>query len=213
MALGPLHHHLPGLLALDAGDDADGRAALLQHRPLLDMGFEVEADRRAKRAARRLSAASSTASAKAPSNFPPVACVSIWLPINSGGSRPSSAGRERKRFPAGLVEASIPTVSAQPITRCPASVSPAEGAVGHIPYSGFVSAVTPVDGDCFRIAAVEMLAEAGARTIYGVPAKRPAEFGRFLDTDFQRREVVARGGNTRVVEWPAEAAFLAASHS
>jgi hypothetical protein len=112
-----------------------------------------------------------------------------------------------------MVEASIPTVSAQPITRCPASVSPAEAAVGHIPYSGFASAVTPVDGDCFRIAAAEMLAEAGAQMIYGVPAKRPVDFGRFLDTDFQRREVVARGGNIRIVEWPAEAAFLAASHS
>jgi FAD dependent oxidoreductase len=40
-------------------------------------------------------------------------------------------------------------------------------AVGHIPYGGFVSAVTPVDGDWFRIVAAEMLAEAGAQVIYG----------------------------------------------
>ncbi len=40
-------------------------------------------------------------------------------------------------------------------------------AVGHIPYGGFVSAVTPVDGDWFRIIAAEMLAEAGAQVIYG----------------------------------------------
>lgn len=42
------------------------------------------------------------------------------------------------------------------------------GAVGHIPYSGFVSAVTPVDGNLFRIVATELLAEAGVETIYGV---------------------------------------------
>ena len=41
------------------------------------------------------------------------------------------------------------------------------GAVGHIPYDGFVSAVTPVDGELFRITATEMLAEAGVRVIYG----------------------------------------------
>ncbi|MGG5888816.1 FAD-dependent oxidoreductase [Falsiroseomonas sp. HC035] len=40
-------------------------------------------------------------------------------------------------------------------------------AVGHIPYGGFVSAVTPVDGDWFRIVAAEMLSEAGAQVIYG----------------------------------------------
>ncbi len=40
-------------------------------------------------------------------------------------------------------------------------------AVGHVPYDGFVSAVTPVDGDWFRILSGEMLAEAGARVIYG----------------------------------------------
>lgn len=42
------------------------------------------------------------------------------------------------------------------------------GAVGHIPYEGFVSAVTPVDGNYFRIMATEMLAEAGVQILYGV---------------------------------------------
>lgn len=41
------------------------------------------------------------------------------------------------------------------------------GAVGHIPYDGFVSAVTPVDGELFRIVATELLVEAGVRIIYG----------------------------------------------
>lgn len=41
------------------------------------------------------------------------------------------------------------------------------GAVGHIPYDGFVSAVTPVDGDLFRHAATEMLVEAGVQIVYG----------------------------------------------
>ena len=40
-------------------------------------------------------------------------------------------------------------------------------AVGHVPYDGFVSAVTPVDGDWFRIVAAEMLTEAGAQVVYG----------------------------------------------
>ena len=41
------------------------------------------------------------------------------------------------------------------------------GSVGHVPYDGFVSAVTPVDGDIFRITVTEMLAEAGVQIIYG----------------------------------------------
>jgi hypothetical protein len=41
------------------------------------------------------------------------------------------------------------------------------GAVGHIPYSGFVNAVTPVDGDRFRILSTEIVAEANVRTIFG----------------------------------------------
>ncbi len=41
------------------------------------------------------------------------------------------------------------------------------GAVGHIPYQGFTSAVTPVDGNFFRIKVTEMLARAGVQVIYG----------------------------------------------
>lgn len=44
------------------------------------------------------------------------------------------------------------------------------GAVGHVPYGGFVHSVTPVDGDLFRIVATEMLAEAGVVVLYGVNA-------------------------------------------
>lgn len=41
------------------------------------------------------------------------------------------------------------------------------GAVGHVPYEGFTSAVTPVDGNYFRIKVTEMLANAGVRVLYG----------------------------------------------
>lgn len=41
------------------------------------------------------------------------------------------------------------------------------GAVGHVPYDSFVKAVTPVDADLFRIAATEMLDEAGVTILYG----------------------------------------------
>ena len=41
------------------------------------------------------------------------------------------------------------------------------GAVGHVPYSGFVSAVTPVDGPLFRVVCTELLAQAGAQVLYG----------------------------------------------
>ena len=41
------------------------------------------------------------------------------------------------------------------------------GAVGHIPYEGFTSAVTPVDGNYFRIKATELLARAGVQVLYG----------------------------------------------
>jgi FAD dependent oxidoreductase len=41
------------------------------------------------------------------------------------------------------------------------------GAVGHVPYGGFVSAVTPVDGNLFRIMATELLADAGVQIIFG----------------------------------------------
>lgn len=43
------------------------------------------------------------------------------------------------------------------------------GALGHVPYGGFVHSVTPVDGDIFRIVATEMLAEAGVRVIFNAP--------------------------------------------
>lgn len=42
------------------------------------------------------------------------------------------------------------------------------GAVGHIPFHGFVHSVTPVDGELFRILATEMLDEAGVTVLYGV---------------------------------------------
>lgn len=42
------------------------------------------------------------------------------------------------------------------------------GAVGHIPFHGFVSAVTPVDGELFRIMSTELLDEAGVTVMYGV---------------------------------------------
>lgn len=41
------------------------------------------------------------------------------------------------------------------------------GAVGHIPYGGFVNSVTPVDGELFRVVATEMVVEAGATILYG----------------------------------------------
>jgi hypothetical protein len=41
------------------------------------------------------------------------------------------------------------------------------GAVGHVPYGGFVSSVTPVDGDLFRIMATELLDEVGVTILYG----------------------------------------------
>lgn len=44
------------------------------------------------------------------------------------------------------------------------------GAVGHVPYGGFVHSVTPVDGALFQIVATEMLAEAGVVPLYGVNA-------------------------------------------
>lgn len=42
------------------------------------------------------------------------------------------------------------------------------GAVGHVPFGGFVHSVTPVDGEFFRIMATELLAEAGVEIFYGV---------------------------------------------
>ncbi|MGG1573224.1 FAD-dependent oxidoreductase [Fictibacillus sp. NRS-1165] len=42
------------------------------------------------------------------------------------------------------------------------------GAVGHIPYGGFVHSVTPVDGELFRILSTELLDEAGVIVFLGV---------------------------------------------
>lgn len=42
------------------------------------------------------------------------------------------------------------------------------GAVGHIPFHGFVHSVTPVDGELFRILSTEILDEAGVTVMYGV---------------------------------------------
>lgn len=41
------------------------------------------------------------------------------------------------------------------------------GAVGHLPYGGFVHSVTPVDGDLFRIVVTELLDDAGVTILYG----------------------------------------------
>ncbi|MDX6252769.1 MAG: hypothetical protein QOF10_6129 [Kribbellaceae bacterium] len=41
------------------------------------------------------------------------------------------------------------------------------GAVGHVPYGGFVHSVTPVDGELFRIVATELLDDAGVTILYG----------------------------------------------
>ena len=43
----------------------------------------------------------------------------------------------------------------------------AGGAVGHVPYGGYVQTVTPVDGDLFRVVATKALAEAGVTVLYG----------------------------------------------
>lgn len=43
----------------------------------------------------------------------------------------------------------------------------AGGAVGHVPYHGYVHSVTPVDGDLFRIFSTELLDQAGATVMYG----------------------------------------------
>lgn len=43
----------------------------------------------------------------------------------------------------------------------------AGGAVGHVPYGGYVQTVTPVDGDLFRVVATKALSEAGVTLLYG----------------------------------------------
>ena len=44
------------------------------------------------------------------------------------------------------------------------------GAVGHVPYKGFVCAVTPIDGEMFRFLSNRLVDEAGAQMIVGVMA-------------------------------------------
>lgn len=56
------------------------------------------------------------------------------------------------------------------------------GAVGHIPYEGFTSAVTPVDGNYFRIKVTEMLARAGVRVLYGATVVGVARNGRRVES-------------------------------
>ena len=68
-------------------------------------------------------------------------------------------------------------------------------AVGHIPYDGFVSAVTPVDGDWFRILASEMLAEAGCQVIYGASVVGVERDGDAIEA----LTVAMKGGLRRVV--------------
>lgn len=68
------------------------------------------------------------------------------------------------------------------------------GSVGHVPYDGFVSAVTPVDGDIFRITSTEMLAEAGVQIIYGCNVIEAAAQGGHVE----HLTVAVKGGLRRV---------------
>jgi hypothetical protein len=52
MPLSAVDRDLEGLLALDAGDNADDAACRLKQRPLLNMQFEVTARCKTKRFAR-----------------------------------------------------------------------------------------------------------------------------------------------------------------
>src|SRR2546422_402187 len=54
VSLRTLDHHLKGLLALDAGDDADRAGGRLQQRSLLDMQFEIALDGKAERPVRQI---------------------------------------------------------------------------------------------------------------------------------------------------------------
>jgi len=56
------------------------------------------------------------------------------------------------------------------------------GAVGHVPYEGFASAVTPVDGNYFRIKTTEMLARAGAQVLYGATVVDVQKRGRRIES-------------------------------
>lgn len=68
------------------------------------------------------------------------------------------------------------------------------GAVGHIPYGGFVHSVTPVDGDLFRFTVTDLLHRAGVTIRYGAQV---------LDVDAQDGHVTsltyaAKGGLWRI---------------
>ncbi|MEI2415401.1 FAD-dependent oxidoreductase [Orrella sp. JC864] len=56
------------------------------------------------------------------------------------------------------------------------------GAVGHVPYEGFTSAVTPVDGNYFRIKTTEMLARAGVQVLYGATVVDVQTRGRGIES-------------------------------
>lgn len=64
------------------------------------------------------------------------------------------------------------------------------GAVGHVPYGGFVHSVTPVDGELFRIVATELLDEAGVTVLYGAQVVDVHATG----GDVQRLTVALKGG-------------------
>ena len=56
------------------------------------------------------------------------------------------------------------------------------GAVGHVPYEGFTSAVTPVDGNYFRLKTTEMLARAGVQVLYGATVVDAQTRGRQVES-------------------------------
>lgn len=68
------------------------------------------------------------------------------------------------------------------------------GAVGHIPYEGFTSAVTPVDGNYFRIKATELLARAGVQVLYGATVVGVERRGERIDS----LTVAGKGGLHRL---------------
>lgn len=57
----------------------------------------------------------------------------------------------------------------------------AGGAVGHVPYDGYVSMVTPVDGDTFRMVATRLLHEAGVTIVYGATVIGARRTGEHID--------------------------------
>ncbi|GHS88702.1 hypothetical protein AGMMS50218_13160 [Actinomycetota bacterium] len=72
----------------------------------------------------------------------------------------------------------------------------AGGAVGHVPYDGYVSMVTPVDGDTFRMVATRMLHAAGVTVVYGATVFGVRSSGDHIESvevavKAQRREYTA----------------------